>query len=295
MHTSLYGLLALTLGCALVAAGPAWNDLRVTWGVNPFSKWNFAQVPRDIGNDPSAGFVPLDPKSLCDTPGAPWPGKRYMVPDDPALVLVYDVNGYIAGMQTMLPASDYTPHPGTRVPTFVKYAVNGVDYWVVSAWFVDPAIICKGGRTPDQYQQQGTGDRLLLQIGQTMKDMLVIPMQESDIGTTSWTLGHCFITMGVHYWYNVTADMNCGDFLPFFILYNNNNLNAWGFALNTKGGTSQRYEHPPLSAISGFMNPVPTCFSTDPLFADRSTMHVYFTNSPRTGDLCDLEKKKHAQ
>jgi hypothetical protein len=39
------------------------------------------------------------------------------------------------------------------------------------------------------------------------------------------------------------------------------------------------------------MNPVPTCFTTDPLFADRSTMHVYFTNNPRTGDLCDLDKK----
>jgi charged multivesicular body protein 7 len=55
---------------------------------------------------------------------------------------------------------------------------------------------------------------------------------------------------GVHYWYNVTLDMDCGDFMPFFILYNNNALNAWGYALNTKGGTSQRYEHPPLSAIS---------------------------------------------
>jgi len=240
-----------------------------------------------------AGFQQLDAKSLCDTPGAPFPGTRYMVPGDPAVVLVFDKNGYIAGMQTMLPTSYYTPHPGTRVPTFVKYAAGGVDYWVVTAWFVDPAIVCTG-RTPNQYQQQGTGDRLLLQIGQTATtaNMLNIPMQESDIGTTSWTLGHCFVTMGVHYWYDVTLDMNCGDFLPFFILYNDNGLNAWGYALNTKGGTSERYEHPPLQAISGFMNPVPTCFKTDPLFADRSTMHVYFTSNPRTGDLCDLDKKK---
>jgi hypothetical protein len=85
----------------------------VTWGVNPFSKWNFAQVPRDINNDPSAGFVALD--NLCAVQGgeftinlhkaffsAPFPGYRFWVPNDPSLVLIYDVNGYIAGMQTMV-------------------------------------------------------------------------------------------------------------------------------------------------------------------------------------------------
>jgi len=287
-------LVVLSIVCGLALADPAWNDLRVTWGINPFSKWNFAQLPRDINNDPNAGFVPLDAASLCDTPGAPWPGKRYMVPGDPAVVLIFDVNGYIAGMQTMIPASDYTPIPGTGASAYTKYPAGGVDYYVLTVFYVDPAIVCKPGRTPDQYNQQGTGDRLLLQIGQTLTgaDMLNIPMQESDITATAWTLGHCFVTMGVHYWYNVTLDMDCGDFLPFFILYNENGLNAWGYSLNTKGGSSQRYEHPPLAAVAGFMNPVPKCFYTDPLFADRSTMHVYFTNNPRTGDLCDLDKKK---
>jgi hypothetical protein len=33
---------------------------------------------------------------------APFPGTRYMVPGDPAVVLVFDTNGYIAGMQTMV-------------------------------------------------------------------------------------------------------------------------------------------------------------------------------------------------
>jgi hypothetical protein len=37
--------------------------------VNPFSKWNFAQVPRDANNDDMQGFTMLDAKSLCDTPG----------------------------------------------------------------------------------------------------------------------------------------------------------------------------------------------------------------------------------
>jgi len=118
-------------------------------------------------------------------------------------------------------------------------------------------------------------------------------MDEASVKATPWTLGHCFVTMGVHYWYNVTEDMDCGDFMPFFILYNDNKLNAWGFATNYGGGKSQRYEHPPLSAISGFMKPVPKCFSTDPTFKSLSTMHVYHTSTPRTGDLCDLDKVQH--
>jgi len=193
----------------------------------------------------------------------------------------------------MLPASDYTPHPGTRAKVFTKYPANGVDYWVVTAFFVDPAIVCKPGRTPDQYNQQGTGDRLLLQIGKTLtgSDVLNVPMQESDITATAWTLGHCFVTMGVHYWYNISLNMNCGDFRPFFILYNEDVLNAWGWAINYNDA-SQRYEHPALAVVGGFINPVPACFYTEPSYAHQSTMHVYMTNNPRTGDLCDLDKKK---
>ena len=39
---------------------------------------------------------------LCDVAGAPFVGQRWWVPGDPALVLIYDKNGYIAGMQVNL-------------------------------------------------------------------------------------------------------------------------------------------------------------------------------------------------
>jgi len=277
-------LLALIGG----ATGAAWNDLRVTWGVNPFSQWDFAQVPRNMNSGDPKGFVMMD--DLCATKGTPFVGRRYWVPNDPSLILLYDVNGYIAGMQTLIPTTDYTPEAGGRgAAAFVNY--NG--YWTLTAMFVDPAIVCGPGRTADQYNSQGTGDRLWLANG--TNGFVQIPMQETDVANTQWTLGHCFVTMGVHYWYDVSSDMSCANFFPFFILYNDNVLNAWGFSLNYPGGSSQRYEHPPLSAISGFMNPVPTCFSQDPAFKSLSTMHVYFTKNPRTGDLCDLSKYENGK
>lgn len=42
----------------------------------------------------------LDPKSIDLISGhANFLGKRYMKDNDPAVILIYDVNGYIAGIQ----------------------------------------------------------------------------------------------------------------------------------------------------------------------------------------------------
>jgi charged multivesicular body protein 7 len=267
-------------------ASLGWNDLRVTWGLNPFSQWDFAQVPTNLnGGGDMKDFVQMD--NLCTTKG-PFFGVRYWVANDPSLILLFDINGYIAGMQTLIPQSEYTPEKGRGANAMTLY--NG--YYTLTAYFVDPTTVCGPGRTADQFGAQGTGYGLWLQNGTSM---VQIPAQETDVANTQWTLGHCFVTMGVHYWYDVSLDMSCGDFFPFFILYNDNKLNAWGFATNYGGGKSQRYEHPPHSAIAGFMNPVPTCFVSDPSFAALSTMHVYLTNNPRTGDLCDLSKYENGK
>jgi charged multivesicular body protein 7 len=228
--------------------------------------------------------------NMCTTKGSPFVGVRYWVPNDPSLVLLFDINGYIAGMQTMIPASDWTPEKGTGAPAFNLY--NG--FYTLTAYFVDPSTVCGPGRTADQFGAQGTGYGLWMQ-NTSSTDTLMIPTAETGMGNTKWTLGHCFVSMGVHYWYDESLNMNCGDVYPFFALYNDNNLNAWGFATNYGGGSSNRLEHPPHAALPGFMNPVPTCFGKDPAFKDLSTMHVYFTSNPKTGDLCDLSKYENGK
>jgi len=271
----------ILLGLTAATYAAKWDGLRVTWGLNPFSQWDFAKLPRDMSNDDMQGFVPMD--DLCATKG-PFAGRRYWVPSDPSLILLFDKNGYIAGMQTMIPVGSYTPSTPMQGHPMINY--NG--YWHLTAYYVDPSTICTTGRTADQFGSQGTGNGLWIQNGTdyTTGNLLQIPMTQAGMGSTSWTLGHCFYTMGVHYWYNVTKDMSCDNFFPFFILYNDQKLNSWGFATNYAGGGSNRYEHPPHSAIGGFMNPVPDCFTSDPSFNALSTMHVYMTDSPRTGNLC---------
>ena len=36
--------------------------------------------------------------------------------------------------------------------------------YLTTMYFVDPSIICTGGRTQEQFDSQGTGDRLVIQV-----------------------------------------------------------------------------------------------------------------------------------
>ena len=37
--------------------------------------------------------------------------------------------------------------------------------YLTTMYFVDPSIICAGGRSQEQFDSQGTGDRLVIQVG----------------------------------------------------------------------------------------------------------------------------------
>ncbi|XP_025094217.1 uncharacterized protein LOC112563953 [Pomacea canaliculata] len=122
-----------------------------------------------------------------------------------------------------------------------------------------------------------TGNALYIQNGtDPVSHSIHIPMRETGLATTSWTKGHCFAYMGMHYWHNLTADMSCEYFFPAFLLYNKGALTAFGWATGL-GLTSKRFEHPPHAAFSSFLNPVPLCLNQ---YAQLSTMHIYFTSDP---------------
>lgn len=280
------GLLLLTLfggSLAFLFDGDnKWNDLKVTWNINPLSSNAFVSMPRNVNHD-AMGFVRLDSFCNGNQPKGPFAGIRYWKNNDPAVILLYDVNGIIAGIQTAVPKSSYphVPPPNNGHPLLDDGAGN----WVLTAYFVDPKTICNGGRNPGDLNTQGTGTGLYLQNGtDPMSNLIHVPMDEQKLATeTKWTLGHCFYTMGDHYWYNVRRDMPCDQFFPVFLLYNSKKLNAFGWAMNTML-SSPRYEHPTYDVLTKFINPVPDCFKTDPNYQQLSTMHIYFTSE--LGDLC---------
>ena len=52
----------------------------------------------------------------------------------------------------------------------VQHPAYQLDSWfsapayLTTMYFVDPSLICAGGRTQDQFDSQGTGDRLVVQV-----------------------------------------------------------------------------------------------------------------------------------
>ncbi|XP_013401824.1 uncharacterized protein LOC106167568 [Lingula anatina] len=139
------------------------------------------------------------------------------------------------------------------------------------------ATICSTGRTEAEFNQQGTGTGLYIQTGPNpASDYITIPLKESEVQGTKWTLGKCFYGMGVHYWYNLSEDMSCNDFAPIFLLYNKGKLNAFGWAFQGNY-PSTRYEHPSQNTFGLFMKAVPKCLKT---VGTISTLHIYLTRTP---------------
>ncbi len=55
-------------------------------------------------------------------------------------------------------------------------------------------IICTTGRSQEDFDRDGTGDRLVLQNGRD--ELTDMPLAQDDVGSTVWTLGKCFPSMG---------------------------------------------------------------------------------------------------
>nr|XP_034327316.1 uncharacterized protein LOC105348281 isoform X4 [Crassostrea gigas] len=90
---------------------PEWDSLRVKWGLNIFSENNFRSLPRKVSDAHDSRFALLrdecqeieQAKKEGRKSRAKFAGRRYWKNNDPSVVLIYDTNGYVAGMQTAIP------------------------------------------------------------------------------------------------------------------------------------------------------------------------------------------------
>ncbi|XP_062612727.1 uncharacterized protein LOC134274425 [Saccostrea cucullata] len=83
---------------------PEWDDFRVKWGFDPFNVNNFQSLPRRESDAKDARFELLRDECKEMEKGKErrvplFKGKRYWKNKDPSVVVIYDANGYIAGVQ----------------------------------------------------------------------------------------------------------------------------------------------------------------------------------------------------
>jgi len=261
-----------------------WSALRVSWYVNPLSSWGFDKMPRDLADN--TAFEKKD--DMCATGNGKFFGQRYWYKQDPTVILLYDKNGIIAGIQTSFPKTKYTPPAHLKD----KYYIDDGDFWTLTAYFVEPSTICTEGRSKADLSTQGTGTGLWLQYGQDpIKDSFHVPNTEAEMKekNPNWGHGRCFWTMGKHYWYNVSQTMDCDDFVPNCILYNGGKLTAFCFATGANLiESSNRFDSPAPAnkVLDKFFDSTPDCFFKNPNYFLVSTMHVYFIDSPRLTAHC---------
>ncbi|XP_062580238.1 uncharacterized protein LOC134242185 [Saccostrea cucullata] len=195
MTLSIFPCLVLLVGsCSGFIFGSnvhPWDGLKVTWGINPFNSINFADMPRTEAEAEQSGFTII---SGCEHEN--FLGKRYMKDNDPAVILIYDVNGYIAGIQAGIPTTLSNGYPSLELQKHPF--VRDFDKHYITAYFVSPDLICTRGRTSSEVSTQCTGTDLYIQNSTNPMESIKIPHQEADIGSTKWVKGHCFPAMGFH-------------------------------------------------------------------------------------------------
>jgi hypothetical protein len=239
-----------------------WNGLKVTWGINLFKSFN--SLPRTEQDAISKNWKL---ESDCSKVN----GKRYVLNEDTAVMLIFDQEGIIAGISSAVPKNLPFNFPSAKVQ---EYMMDEGAFYTITAYFTDPNTVCSSNKA-----SQVTGDRLLI-VGQTKQ--LNIALNQSDV-SDFWTKGKCFKTMGVHYWSDLSGalsdDTEMDDFFPMFLLYNRGKLNGFGWAFNADL-KSDRYEHPPPFSFPLFFNKVPKSLIDSTKAGVISTLHIYLDNMP---------------
>jgi len=282
MQAFIKGLLVLSFGAIASAQDNYWPHLRATFGPIPgVNNW-FAKLPRTVTELTDEGWVQI---SSCADNNPNFPGDRFVRSvEDKDIVIMLDGNGFIAGMQSVL-MKEYTLNETFNFdndPYYVLGDWNGEEAYFITAYFVDPAIICNGGRTEEEFENEGTGNMFAFQYGPTSMDLQMIPMTKDEmLSNDEWYEHQCFVNMGEHFFLippNVGDDYNCDEGHTFLqILYWQGNLNGFIFS-HSAHLEGSRWEIPTAAAISNIAIGQPKCVSELADAGRITTMHVYMSD-----------------
>ena len=108
------------------------------------------------------------------------PGIRAIAPEKDK-VLIYDKNGYIAGMHSLVPitaSADSSKFDYTKSGYYQKTTIDSIEYWMTTAYFLDPSQICSQGRSEQEFKSEGTIQKLFIQTGPLVSDLYEAPLTE---------------------------------------------------------------------------------------------------------------------
>ena len=153
-----------------------WDDLKVTWGMNPFDSNNYASLPRSETDAKKKGWTK---ESDCSSTN----GIHYVLKGDRSVILIFKADGNIAGIAAAIPKNLPFNFPSEKIRDFFDEEENS---WRITAYFTDPESVCSRAKL-------STGDRLVFKSKTLEKSIALL---ESEVDQGFWTQGKCFYTMG---------------------------------------------------------------------------------------------------
>jgi len=282
-------ILLLAIFFVSVASGSQnWYYLKLPFSINPL--FGFYDQPRTVDEAIEAGWTPVDDTADCKNSngGKTW-GYRYAPPGEyKEMLMIYDVNGFIAGMQSIVPKEDTLDDKYYGFSTSVMYNLDfvyGMEAYLTTAYFVDPNIICDGGRSQEDFDRDGTGNVLMFQNGPTPEYLYAAPLTAAEAEGTEWYKHYCFINMGDH-WFQLDYDVDqpCNEGFPAQLIFDHQGDNplvgfVWQHIAGIKG---DRWEHLSKGAVDAIVNTPPSCIY--PLIDTPGirTQHVYLKDYVET-------------
>ncbi|CAG7835003.1 unnamed protein product [Allacma fusca] len=249
----------------------------------------------------------LLPGSDC-TNGGKYFGVRYLPKSAPSIAALYDSKGVIAGFQILYKVDALTKGSSEAdCDTLNKFqnnytfsdqrminkeTIGGTQYFVLTAYFVNPKQICSSNRSPSRVKTDGFGNQLSFQNGPTPSTLILAPATRKLAAAQSWTNNQCLPLNGYHNFFksNEWDSKNCTENRPDWLFYNKDQrLSGFGFSLPGCDG-SPRFQHPPgeiVQYVSGSK-----CAKTVSDTIKFSNMNVYFVPPISTLHDCpELESK----
>jgi len=273
-------ILKLGLFCILacmVNADQTWYNFKSTWTALVYD--GFWDHPRTESEAKAAGWRLIS--NDCSD-GISFPGIRYAPPErenGPDMILIYDVNGFIAGMHSVVLKKFSTDDWQLGSKWYRLDTLFGEEAYLSTAYFVDPALICTG-RTQDQFDSEGTGNRLLFQNGPSTSDTIAAPLDLDQADSSDFWYKHfCFLNMGRHY-FNMyyDPDQPCTpDNIPVQLVFSGGVLNGfvWQHVSSIPG---DRWESVNSFGISNIVDRPPNCLYDLVESPGVTTMHMYLRN-----------------
>jgi len=246
-----------------------WDRVKITWPL-------FTSMPTTQQEAESAGWTSL-PQSVGSESSCV---SRYYYGGDISTILLYDPRGLFSGVQAGTKNAHQNGGIYPNGPFETQTKPDGSLYYTLTAYTREPSQLCSNSSD----NKIGTG--LWFQSGPySASQFETIPLTETALASSPYILGKCFLTMGVHWWKNMTSTTSCNQLWPVFLLYNKGYLNAFGWSLvNMPIEEGLRWEHP-FGDILKFFLPAnssqqPACLFDNFLGVPTrylSTQHVFFT------------------